>query len=430
MTNLLLKTKLSIPSLRAETVQRTHLLNQLNRGLQNLEGFDRQLTFVSAPAGYGKTTLVVEWIKRLCLPAAWLSLDDTDNDPTRFLSYLVASIQQIHAGFGKGTSAILKSSQQASSEAILTVLINEISGIPAPFLLVLDDYHVIHTRLIHEQLTFLLDHQPPHMHIVLITREDPLLPISRWRAKGRLLEIRQDDLSFTVEETSEFLTRVMGLSLSPSEISALERRTEGWIAGLQLAALSIRGHADVPGFIQDFTGSSRFILDYLMEEVFERQSAELKDFLLKTSVLERLSAHLCDSVAERIDSQHLLESLEQANLFIIPLDQSRMWYRYHRLFLELLRHRLRLSGLNEADLHIRACEWFENNGYFADAIQHGLAAPDWSRAKSLLRHVTSDMLKRGEVATLLRWYSSLPEDVLTSDPQFYFEYCWILLLAG
>lgn len=240
---------------------------------------------------------------------AWLSLDETDNDPARFLAYLIAALQQIYTGFGEATSAILKSPQRPPHDVILTVLLNELSAIPSPFVLVLDDYHVIHTLPIHEQLTFLLDHQPAHMHIVLTTREDPLLPIPRLRARAKLLDIRQEDLSFTVEEAAQFLQRVMGLDLSPEEVAALERRTEGWIAGLQLAALSMRGRADITGFIQDFTGSSRYVLDYLIEEVFERQSADSKDFLLKTSILERFSARLCDSVVERKDSQHLLESL-------------------------------------------------------------------------------------------------------------------------
>jgi LuxR family maltose regulon positive regulatory protein len=426
----LLQIKVEVPPLRTEIVQRKRLLDLLSEGCQAQGGFSRKLTLFSAPAGYGKTTLMLAWTKRLGLPLAWLALDETDNDPARFLAYLIAAIQQVHMGFGSGMGAILKSPQKPPDTVILTMLVNEMASIPVAFVFVLDDYHAIHTLGIHQQLTFLLEHQPANLHLVIGTREDPLLPIPRLRARGQVLEIRQENLRFSVEETASFLSQVMGLKLAPDQVAALERRTEGWIAGLQLAGLSMRGHGDVAGFIHDFTGSSRYILDYLIEEVFDRQTPGLKSFLLRTSILERFSARLCDSVAERNDSQPLLESLEQANLFIVPLDQSRTWYRYHLLFAELLRHRLRLSGLNEADLHIRACEWFENNGYLADAVQHALAAQDWGRAKSLLQHVTSDMLKRGEVATLLRWYSSLPEDDLTSDPRFCFDYCWILLLAG
>jgi len=240
---------------------------------------------------------------------------------------------------------MLEAPQKPSDEVLITALINDLSTNPEPLILVLDDYHVIQTPAIHQQLAFLLDHQPANLHLVIITREDPLIPIPRLRARGQVLEIRQDDLRFTTAETAEFLERVMGLSIFSDEIAALERRTEGWIAGLQLAALSMRGRDDLSGFIQAFTGSSRFILDYLIEEVFERQSPDVKDFLLKTSILERLSGPLCDVVAEVTVSQDLLKTLEQANLFIVPLDQSRVWYRYHRLFAELLRHRLRPARL-------------------------------------------------------------------------------------
>ena len=269
------------------------------------------------------------------------------------------------------------------------------------------------------------------MHLVITTREDPLLPIPRLRARGQVLEIRQEDLRFTTAETAEFLERAMGLSITSDEIAALERRTEGWIAGLQLAALSMRGRDDVSGFIQAFTGSSRFILDYLMEEVFERQSSDVKDFLLKTSILERLSASLCDAVTEKTISRDLLGALEQANLFIVPLDQSRAWYRYHHLFADLLRHRLRVSDPDlENELHRRAGRWFEAEGQTAEAIRHALAGQDWKRAGSLIQSVSTDFLKRGEVMTVIGWFQLLPEEMLLSDPKLCFDYCWPLLLAG
>ena len=431
MADPLLKTKVNVPQVRAEIVQRNRLLDWLNEGLQNADGFNRQLTLVSAPAGYGKTTFVADWIKRIGLPVAWLSLDETDNDPTRFLAYLIAAIQQVQDGFGEVTSKLLLSAQGPPVETILTVFVNELSAMQAPLILVLDDYHVIHTLSIHEQLRFLLEHQPAQLHLVIVSREDPLLPIPRLRARNKVLEIRQDDLQFTLEETIEFLTRIMGLNLTVEQASALERHTEGWIAGLQLAALSMRGNSDHSEFIEAFTGSSRFVLDYLIEEVFERQSPEMKDFLLKTSILERLSASLCDAVLERTDTQLLLENLEQANLFIVSLDQSRTWYRYHQLFAELLRHRLRVGAKEaESGLHIRASDWFEKNGYFAEAIQYALAAKDWMKAKKLLGHVNTEMLKRGEVATLIHWYSIFPEEVLMADPKLCFDSCWPLLLAG
>ena len=402
---------------------------------------------ISAPAGYGKTTLVTEWLSTLTpdspslgkleeTRASWLSLEEADNDPTRFLAYLIAAVKQISSGFGESIVALLRSSPAPPAEIILTAFLNELAAIPTPFILVFDDYHVIHTLSIHQQLSFLLEHQPSHMHLVLMTREDPLLPIPRLRARGHVLEIRQEDLRFTVQETADFLERVIGLGLSYENVAALEQRTEGWIAGLQLAALSIQDIGDPSGFIQAFTGSNRFVLDYLIEEVFKRQSAEVQDFLLKTSILERLCAQLCDAVisdqkSSHTGSQAILEHLDRTNLFIVPLDQSRTWYRYHHLFSELLRARLRsLPACDENDLHRRACRWFEAQGYPTEAIQHALAAGDWSEAGRLIQSVSDAMLKIGEAATLVAWYNRIPEDVLFSNPRPLFDYCWALLLAG
>ncbi|MEJ2597822.1 MAG: LuxR C-terminal-related transcriptional regulator [Anaerolineales bacterium] len=430
MTELLLATKFCVPPQRTGIVSRLWLVERLEAGLRIKEGFGRRLTLISAPAGYGKTTLAIEWLQSSGLPVGWLSLDESDNDPRRFITYLIAAMKVVDKNIGQAASAMLKSPQPPPNELMLTALVNEISAVPQAFALVLDDYHVIHTPPIHQQLAFLLDHQPTNLHLIITTREDPLLPIPRLRAQGQVLEIRQDDLRFTENEASQFLQSVMGLDLSPDEISALERRTEGWIAGLQLAALSMQGRNDLSEFIRAFTGSSRFILDYLIDEVFEQQSSAVKDFLLKTSILERLSSPLCDAVAEVTTSQEMLESLEQANLFIVPLDQSRGWYRYHRLFAELLRHRLRLSGMKEDDLHRRASLWFEQNGFMADAVQHALAGRNWERAVSLIRMVSDEMLKRGEMVTLIGWYQALPEEMLQTDPGLCFSYCWPLLLAG
>ena len=324
MSSLLLSTKFSIPPLRSGLVPRPRLVERMETRLLQNGIFERKLTLISAPAGYGKTTLALEAIKRIGLPIAWLSLDEGDNDPMRFLAYLIAAMKQINDGIGQAASAMLQSPQPPPSEVMLTGLVNEIAAVSQAIMLVLDDYHVIHTPPIHQQLAFLLDHQPANLHLVITTREDPLLPVSRLRARGQLLEIRQDDLRFTSEETADFLERVMGLSLSSDEIATLERRTEGWITGLQLAALSMQGRHDISSFIQAFSGSSRFILDYLIEEVFEQQTPEVKDFLLRTFILERLSGPLCEVVAENNNSQELLERLEQSNLFILPLDQSRL----------------------------------------------------------------------------------------------------------
>ena len=430
MSSPLLSTKFSIPPLRTGLVSRPHLIERTETDLLQDGVFGRRLTLISAPAGYGKTTLAIDWLQRLNLPVAWLSLDEADNDPRRFITYVIAAMRNINENIGGTATAMLQSPQPPPDELMLTSLVNEISVVTQPFILALDDYHVIHTPTIHKQLAFLLEHQPNTLHLVITTREDPLLPVSRLRARNQVLEIRQDELRFTLEEIAKFLKNVMGLDLSHDEISALERRTEGWIAGLQLAALSMRGRDDLAGFIQAFTGSSRFILDYLIEEVFEGQTPDVKDFLLKTSILERLSAHLCDAVIERSVSREMLEALEQANLFIVPLDQSREWYRYHRLFADLLRHRLRTSSIPESELHQEASQWYEQNSYPADAIQHALAAKDWERAGSLILSNNSEFLKRGEVLTVIRWFQALPGEILLSNPNLCFDYCWPLLLAG
>jgi len=437
MSTLLLATKFYCPPSRPNLVPRPRLLRRLDAGLSQADSFfTRKLTLVSAPAGYGKTTIIAEWLGgKDEIGVTWLSLDEGDNDPTRFLAYLIAALQQVDPGIGQAVEAMRQSLQPPPDEVLLTVLVNEITAVPGPFLLVLDDYHVIHTPSIHRQIAFLLEHEPPQMHLVLITREDPLLPLSRLRAMGQMLEVRQEDLCFTVNETADFLERMMGPALSPDDIAVLERRTEGWIAGLQLAALSMRGLEDISGYIQAFTGSSRFILDYLMEEVFERQSPEVKDFLLKTSILERLSAPLCDSLINDhrsliTNSQSILEYLDHSNLFIIPLDQSRQWYRYHNLFAELLRHRLQASHPNiESELHQRASQWFEAEGLTAEAIQYALAAQDWERAGNLIQSVRTNFLDRGEALTVIRWYQRMPEEMLLSNPKLCFDYCWPLLLA-
>lgn len=457
MTDILLQTKLHIPSLRSNFIPRPRLIDRLTAGL------DGRLILLSAPAGYGKTTLVTEWLTSLVsepsppgraeeVKVTWLSLEDADNDPTRFLAYLVAAIQQIYSGFGESIGALLRSAQPPPAEIILTALVNELAANPAPFILVFDDYHVIHTLPIHQQLTFLLEHQPSHMHLVLMTREDPLLPISRLRARGQVLEIRQEDLCFTVPETTDFLKQVMGLDLSSENVAALEQRTEGWIAGLQLAALSMQGIGDPEGFIRDFTGSNRYVLDYLIEEVFKRQSVEVQDFLLKTSILERLCEPLCDSVIggqfsgtgqgkgnssiiehqSRLNgSQAILEYLDHSNLFIIPLDQSRKWYRYHHLFSELLRLRLRASPAYDGiSLHQRASRWYESQGLFRDAVEHSLLAQDWGNAARLIGAASDGMLKGGETVTLLRWFGKLPREVACANPNLCLVYAWAALMTS
>jgi LuxR family maltose regulon positive regulatory protein len=293
----MLKTKLFVPHTRTELVARPHLIGKLN------EGLGRKLTLVSAPAGYGKTTLVTEWLKGTKRPFSWFSLDEGDNDPARFITYLLAALQTIDASIGVAAQAMLQGLQPPPSEVFLTSLINDMAATSQPFVLVLDDYHVIQTLRIHEQMAFLVDHQPPQMHLVIATREDPPLPLPRWRVRGQMAEIRQDGLLFSLKECADFLQRVMALALSADDIAVLEQRTEAWIAGLQLAALSMQGREDVSSFVHAFSGSSRHVLDYLIEEVFERKRAEVREFLLKTSILERLSAPLCNAVTQHEGGQ-------------------------------------------------------------------------------------------------------------------------------
>ena len=426
MTTPLLTTKLYIPPVRPELVSRPRLTERLN------EGVTRKLTLVSAPAGFGKTTLVTEWLNSAEHPFTWLSLDENDNDPARFFTYLLAALQRIDPNIGQAAQAMLQAPQPPPPESLLTSLINDIAATSHLFVLVLDDYHLIHTMPIHQQLSFFLEHQPPQMHLVIATRADPPLPLSRWRARGQTVEIRQADLKFTEEETADFLQRVIQLELSSTDVAALRRRTEGWIAGLQLAALSMRGRDDVHQLVQSFAGSHRYILDYLIEEVFQRQPADVQDFLLKTSILDRFTAPLCNAVTERDDSREVLLALEQGNLFIIPLDESRQWYRYHRLFADLLRHRLDMvcGSKQVALLHARASQWYEANGFPTDAVHHALTGFNWDRAATLILNVSESMLKSGEVTTLLAWLQALPDEEMRARPQLCLSYSWALVLTG
>ncbi len=343
MSTQVLATKLYIPPARPQLVPRPRLSERLNEGLRSKPG----VTLISAPAGFGKTTLLSEWVAHCGRPIAWISLDEGDNDPARFLTYLISALQSIDANIGAGVLDRLQSPQPPPPESILTTLLNEITDITDPFIYVLDDYHVIDSKPVNQALTFLLEHMPPQMHLVIATREDPDLPLARLRARGTLTELRAADLRFSLPEAAEFLNQTMGLKLSTENIAALESRTEGWIAGLQLAALSIQGQKDTTGFIQSFTGSHRFVLDYLVEEVLARQTERVQTFLLRTSILERMCGPLCDAVlgkenekANSESSSFILEQLERANLFIVPLDNERRWYRYHHLFADLLRQRL------------------------------------------------------------------------------------------
>lgn len=420
----ILATKLYVPPLRPHAVLRPRLTGRLNGGLRG------KLTLVSAPAGFGKTTLLSEWLADCRRPAAWLSLDREDNDPTRFLAYLVAALQTIEADLGAGVQSLLQSPQPLPTESILTALLNEIAAVPDDFVLVLDDYHVIDARAVDDVLTFLIEHLPPQMHLVIATREDPNLPLARLRARGQLTELRATDLRFTPEEAAEFLKEVMGLELSTEDIAALETRTEGWIAGLQLAALSMRGREDVPRFIESFTGSHRFVLDYLVEEVLQRQPERIRSFLLQTSILDRLSGPLCDAVTGQEDGRGMLEAVERGNLFVVPLDDERRWYRYHHLFADVLQARLLAEQPDRAPtLHRRASEWYEQHGSAADAIRHALAAEDFERAAGLVELAALVMLGSSQ-ETLYRWLMALPDEVVRARPVLSVYYAFALLGRG
>jgi LuxR family maltose regulon positive regulatory protein len=438
----LLTTKLYMPPARANLVSRPRLIARLHAGMTS------KLTLLAAPAGFGKTTLLSQAcgapgaeLGELATPpspqppSAWVALDAGDNDPTRFWSYVCAALETLLPGVAETALALLQSPQPPPAQTLLTSLLNALSARAAECMLVLDDYHVIEEAAIHDALAFLLERLPARLHLVLASRTDPPLPLARLRARGELSELRAAELRFTSEEASTFLTEVMDLPLSPAEVAALERRTEGWIAGLQLTALSMRERHDRAGFIRAFTGSNRFVGEYLADEVFTRQPPHIQTFLLQTSILDRMCGRLCDAVLlggagrgalhapDRTAptasfSQVLLEELERANVFVVPLDDQRQWYRYHHLFGEMLRARL-LRGASEveiATLHRRASAWYERQGLVVEAVQHALAAREWEPAARLIKDHGMLLTQSGQVHTVLGWLDALPAAVVQLSP--------------
>ncbi|MCB9437347.1 MAG: helix-turn-helix transcriptional regulator [Anaerolineales bacterium] len=421
----ILSSKLQMPLLRPDLVQRSRLIDYLNAGLY------RKLTLISAPAGFGKTTVASTWIAQSNYPTAWLSLDGRDNDSARFLRYIIAAIQRIDADIGQLASEVLQAGQQSSIEAVLTSLLNEIAVIPDDFWLVLDDYHLLESPEIDDALRFLLEHLPAQMHLVIITREDPQLPLSRLRVRDQLTELRVADLRFTVDEAAEFLNHAMGLTLSAQDIDALEKRTEGWVAGLQLAALSLQGRTDATDFIQAFTGSHRFIVDYLLEEVLHRQSETMREFLLYTSILGQMNGSLCDAVTQRNDSQKVLEVLERSNLFVIALDDERGWYRYHHLFGDALYNALNNEYPEHIPvLHRWASDWYVKQGQLQEAIEHALLANDFKQAADLIETIWPKMDENYQSGQWFEWASRLPEAVVLNHPILCLGYGWVKLLHG
>jgi LuxR family maltose regulon positive regulatory protein len=421
----LLATKLFIPRPRANLVPRPRLTERLNAGL------GRKLTLIAAPAGFGKTTLLSEWIPTSPRCVTWLALDEGDNDPTKFWTYMIASLQKLRSDLGAGALSLLQSPQAPPITSILTSLINDLSAFPEAFAIVLDDYHVIDFEPIHEALAFLLAHLPANMHLVLTTRVDPPLPLARLRGRDRLTELRVNDLRFSAEEAAAFLRNVMGLDLSGEEVAALEARTEGWIAGLQIAALSMQDREDISGFIQAFSGSHRHILGYLAEEVLNQQPGDTLDFLLQTSILDRLCGPLCEAVTGNTDGQAMLESLEHVNLFITPLDDEGVWYRYHHLFAEVLQARLQQNQPELlVELHGRACNWYTHQGMLEEAVRHALAGAEFEEAAQLIVRIAPANIYRGEIKTLIAWMDRLPDEHVFNNGELVAYECWLLYLSG
>lgn len=437
----LLKTKLYIPPLRPRLIARQGLIQHLKDGLEQ----GKKLTLISAPPGYGKTTLVSSWLRQLDRPAAWLSLDEGDNDGNRFILYVVAALQEVHSELGKTAVSLLGTPQPPGAQTLFTLLINDLTSWQGKLVLVLDDYHVIQMLGIHEAVEFLLNNQPPQLHLVIVSREDPPLPLHRLRGGGSMTGIYAHDLRFSSGEAAQFLNETMGLSLTPDQVATLEHRTEGWVAGLQLAALSMKDLPDHRGFVTSFASDDRYVSDYLIGEVFESQPEGIQEFLLKTAIFDRFCAPLCEAISRTggrelgtgdqgfVGScQAIIEELDRSNLFIVSLDNKREWYRYHHLFANFLR--LRARGLPEeivSELHLRASEWFETNGHLPESVEHALTAGNHERAARLIEgNAMATLWGRSGWSTLLNWIKALPYELVRARPQLSLQYAWALFTTG
>jgi len=420
----LLETKLYLPKWSADLVSRPRLIDLIHP--------QRKLTLICAPAGFGKTTLLAEWVAAVPTKlVAWVSLDPSDNDPAFFWAYLITALQNIQPSLGEHSLSLLQSPQPPAIESVLMTLLNELTAVEAEFVLILDDYHRIETPAIHDGLGFLLSHLPPQMHLMIASRADPPLSLARLRSHGELTELRVRDLRFTPDEAAAFLNQVMGLEISAVDVAALEKRTEGWIAGLQLAALSLQGRENISDFVAAFSGDDRYIVDYLLEEVLQRQPDRVRHFLLQTAILERLNGSLCNAITDQSGSQEMLETLERGNLFIIPLDNKRQWYRYHHLFADVLLVHAQMDWPERLPrLHGKASEWYEQNDFPSDAIRHALAAQDFERAAGLMEQVWPTMRKRQQEATVLSWMKLLPDQLIRDRPILSVVYALVLLNTG
>ncbi|WP_369135656.1 LuxR C-terminal-related transcriptional regulator [Modestobacter sp. I12A-02662] len=426
MAGPLLATKLHVPRRRPGWVARRRLVERLGRSR------DAALTLLSAPAGFGKTTLLTDWLATAPggRSTAWLSLDARDDDPVLFWTYLVTALDAAVPGVGARALALLQSAEPPV-EAVLATVLNDLGAVPDDVVLVLDDFHVIEAAPIEEGMTFLLEHLPPRLHLVIATRADPALPLARWRVRGELVELRAADLRFTPEEAAAYLGEVLGPVLTAADVAALEERTEGWIAALQLAALSLQGRDDVAGFIAGFAGDDRYVLDYLAEEVLQRQPAPVREFLLRTSVLGRLTGPLCDAVTGQDGGRATLEALDRGNLFLVPLDDRRRWYRYHHLFADVLQAHLRDEQPDAVPaLHRRAADWFERAGDRAEAVSHALAAGDVARAADLVELALPALRRSRQEVTLSRWLAALPDEVVRARPVLSVGYASALMVRG
>lgn len=409
-----IQTKLHLPFIRSETVIRQNLQTRV------LEGLRGPLTLVTAPAGFGKTTLLASCFTAYENTTAWLSLERDDNQVERFLTYVIAALNGIDPTIGHDAATVITASGQPETEFIMTTLVNDLEGTDTKVVFVLDDYHVINNPDVHAVVGFLIEHCPANLHVVIASRSDPPLPLARLRARGQLVELRADDLSFNEDETAQFLNTIAGLNLDHRSIALLEQRTEGWIAGLQMAALAMRGHSDPHTFVEAFSGTNRYILDYLLEEVLSQQPSEIQRFLLYTSILERLSSPLCEAVLASNDVSHFepLAYLERANLFLIPLDDERIWYRYHHLFADLLQARLQqtLSDNQIVTLHERAADWYEQNGFIYEAIYHASLTANNERVERLIEDNYMDMMQRGESLSIRFWTGKLDRELIYNRP--------------
>ncbi|WP_245955063.1 LuxR C-terminal-related transcriptional regulator [Fontibacillus phaseoli] len=398
------------------------------------KGLHRKLTLISAPAGYGKTTLVCEWLAGCERPAAWLSLEQGDTELTRFLTYMISALQTLEENIGEGVLSVLHSPQPAPTESILTALLNELAAIPSPFILVLDDYHAASSREVDEAVSFLLDHLPTQLHLVITSREDPAISLPRLRVRDQLTELRATDMRFTLTEAETLFNHVMDLHLSTDHITELQSRTEGWAAGLRLAALSIQEDHDADRLLQSFTGNHHFVLDYLAEEVLQRQPSAVQDFLLRTSILDRLCGSLCDDIMANSEAsgKDMLIELDRRNLFVVPMDQERRWYRYHHLFADILRRRLleNMNGSDITELHQRASIWYEDHGFEIEAFHHAVKAQDITRSSRLLQGGGMPLHLRGAARMALDWLESLPAKELDVRPELWVYYGSALLIAG